>query len=307
MDDLHRLPKFRDSLSYCYVEHARIDRHEKSIALHDKEGLTPLPVAALSVLMLGPGTLITQAAVMTLADNNCLVIWCGEENVRFYACGTGGTRGAAALLHQARLASQEESRLEVVKRMYQMRFGENVDDALTVESLRGREGARVRDAYARASQRTGVEWTGRNYDRGNWASATPVNRALSAANACLYGLCHAAILSCGYSPAIGFIHTGKQLSFVYDIADLYKIELVLPLAFELAQSDPPDLERQVRLRCRDIFRESKLLQQIVPDMQRILAVATEAEEGDNAFADDPARPGELWTPEREKALREGEA
>lgn len=304
MDDLHRLPKFRDSLSCLYLEHARIDRHEKSIAVHDKDGLTPLPAAALSVLMLGPGTTVTQAAITTLADNNCLVIWCGEENVRFYAAGMGGTRSAAALLRQARLASHEDTRLQVVKRMYYLRFGGPVDDALTVETLRGREGARVRDAYARLSAQTGVEWTGRHYDRGNWADATPVNRALSAANACLYGLAHAAILACGYSPALGFIHTGKQLSFVYDIADLYKIELVLPLAFTLAQEDPPQLERQVRLRCRDLFREHKLIQRIVPDIQTVLAADPDTE--DTVYDQDPALPADLWTPEREQALLKGE-
>ena len=301
MDDLHKLPKLRDSLTNIYVEHARIDRHEKSVAVHDQEGVTALPVASLAVLMLGPGTAITQAAVAALADNNCLVVWCGEENVRFYACGTGGTRSAAALLHQARLATDETRRLEVVKRMYRMRFGEPVDEALTVEALRGMEGARVRDAYARLSQQTGVEWTGRRYDRGDWASATPVNRALSAANACLYGLCHAAILAAGYSPALGFIHTGKQLSFVYDLADLYKIELTLPLAFGIAQADPPDLERQVRLRCRDAFREGKLLGRLVPDMQRALAVPDDAWDAEAVLDVDPALPTALWTPEHELA------
>ena len=306
MDDLHRLPKFRDSLSSLYVEHARIDRHEKSIAVHDKEGLMPIPVASLSTLMLGPGTSITQSAVTALADNNCLVIWCGEENVRFYAYGTGGTRSAAALLQQARLASQEDLRLEVVKRMYRMRFAEAVDEVLTVESLRGMEGARVRDAYARLSLKTGVAWTGRNYDRGSWADADPVNRALSCANSCLYGLCHAAILSIGLSPALGFIHTGKQLSFVYDIADLYKLEVTLPCAFEIARENPPHLERQVRLRCRDQFRESRLLQRIIPDIQAALAVSDALLTHGNLFDDDPALPSDLWTPERERAVLEGD-
>lgn len=301
MDDLHRLPKVRDSLSSLYVEHARIDRHEKSIAIHDQDGMTPIPAAALCVLMLGPGTRVTQAAMTALADNNCLVVWCGEENVRFYCYGTGGTRSAAALLHQARLASDEARRLEVVKRMYRMRFAEDVEEALSVESLRGREGVRVREAYARMSLATGVAWTGRNYDRGSWQDADPVNRALSCANSCLYGLCHAAILSLGLSPALGFIHTGKQLSFVYDIADLYKLEVTLPCAFEIARGDPPQMERQVRLRCRDLFRETRLLQRIVPDIQKALAVTDEMLTHGDLFGDDPARPSDLWTPTWEQA------
>jgi len=300
LDDLHKLPKLRDSLSSLYVEHAKIDRHEKSIAIHNADGVTPIPAANLAVLMLGPGTKVTQAAVAALADNNCLVIWCGEENVRFYAFGTGGARGASAIIHQAALVSDEEKRLEVVKRMYIMRFREQLGEHLTVNTLRGMEGARVRDAYARLSRETGVEWTGRNYDRSSWASADPVNRALSCANACLYGICHAGILSAGYSPALGFIHTGKQLSFVYDIADLYKIEIALPVAFASARQNPPDLERTVRLSLRDTFRETRLLQRIIPDIQKALATPNGIENLDEPLEDDPARPTDLWTPEREK-------
>ena len=299
MEDLHQLPQIRDSLSHMYVEHARIDRHEKSIAIHDASGHTPVPAASLAVLMLGPGTNITQAAITSLADNNCLVIWCGEENVRFYASGMGGTRSAYPVLRQARLASDERTRLEVVKRMYRMRFHDSVDELLTVEQLRGMEGVRVREAYARLSRETGVEWTGRNYDRFNWSSADPVNRALSCANACLYGICHAAILATGYSPAIGFVHTGKQLSFVYDIADLYKVEVAIPVAFTIAKDDPPNLERAVRLRCRDVFRETRLLQRIVPDIKKALGGKSTGDEEDFAPDSDPALPTELWTPESE--------
>lgn len=298
LDDLHELPRFRDALSFLYLEHGRIDRHEKSIAFYDQEGMTPVPAASLSVLMLGPGTRITHAAISTLAENNCLVIWCGEENVRFYACGMGGTRSATPLLRQARLASNETTRLEVVKRMYQMRFMEDLDPSLTVEQLRGKEGIRVREAYARASRETGVPWTGRSYDRMDWRSANPVNRALSAANSCLYGLCHAAILSAGYSPAIGFIHTGKQLSFVYDIADLYKVDLTIPLAFKIAADPPPDLERCVRLSLRDIFRETRLVQRIIPDI-RLALNDVEPDEA-SVLDEDPALPTELWTPPSEQ-------
>ena len=299
MDDLHALPKFRDSLSSLYVEHARIDRHEQSIAVHDATGYVPVPAASLAVLMLGPGTNITQSAVAALAENNCLTIWCGEENVRFYASGTGGTRSAAPILLQARLASNETTRLEVVQRMYRMRLGEEFDPTLSVEQLRGLEGVRVRQGYALLSRETGVPWHGRIYDRSDWSAADPVNRAISCANACLYGLCHAAVLATGFSPAIGFVHTGKQLSFVYDIADLYKMEITVPLAFQIALERPGDLERSVRLRCRDIFKTSRLLQRIVPDIRAALGTISGdvAEEfGPDA---DPGLPTDLWSPEEE--------
>lgn len=304
IDDLHQLPKFRDSLTYLYLEHGRIDRHEQSIAFYNEEGMTPVPASALAVLMLGPGTRITHTAIATLADNNCLVIWCGEENVRFYACGMGGTRSSQSLLYQARLASNESSRLEVVKRMYQMRFMEEIDSSFTIQQLRGREGLRVREAYASASRETGVPWTGRSYNRQDWRSADPVNRALSAANSCLYGLCHAAILSAGYSPAIGFIHTGKQLSFVYDIADLYKARLTIPLAFKAAACSPSELERYVRLSLRDTFRETKLVQRIIPDIRLALGQTADAGIDDIPADEDPALPSDLWTPESEAHNKE---
>jgi CRISP-associated protein Cas1 len=296
MDDLRQLPKLRDSLSYLYVEHCRIDREASAIALFDKEGETHVPAASLAILMLGPGTRITHAAVHVLAESNCLVLWCGEQGVRFYAGGLGGTRSAAGLLHQARLVSDPQLRLQVAARMYRMRFQEEVDPNLTLEQLRGWEGRRVRDAYARVSRETGVPWHGRSYERGDWSFADPVNRALSAANACLYGICHAAILALGLSPAMGFIHTGKQLSFVYDIADLYKTTITIPVSFKTVAAEAYPLERAVRLACRDLFREHKLLEQLALDLPRALGL--KAEEADVLYAADvdAGIPGYLWDP-----------
>ncbi len=222
LKNLHALPKVRDSFSYLYVEHARIDRDEKAISITDARGCFPVPCANLTTLMIGPGTSVTHAAVQTLVDNGTLVLWTGEQGVRFYAQGMGETRAARNLLKQAWLSTHEDYRLRVVRKMYEMRFAEQLDVGLTLQQVRGREGIRMRETYAQASRETGVEWTGRSYKRDSWMDADPVNRALSAANSCLYGICQAAIVSAGYSPALGFIHTGKMLSFVYDIGDLYK-------------------------------------------------------------------------------------
>ncbi len=294
MESLHQLPHFDDRLSTLYVEHAVIDRHDKAIAVHQADGTVPIPVASLAVLMLGPGTRITHAAIRALADNNCLAVWCGEAGVRFYAEGLGGSRHSRNLLRQARLATDEVARLQVVVRMYCLRFDEPVAPDLTLQQLRGKEGIRVREAYAEASRATGIPWRGRSYKRNRWDHADPVNRALSAANACLYGLCHAAILSAGYSPALGFIHTGKQLSFVYDVADFYKAELSIPVAFQVVAEGPGDVERRVRLTCRDRFREQKLMRRILPDIRCCLNV--DEPEGVDEFAEDPARPAGLWEP-----------
>jgi CRISPR-associated protein Cas1 len=295
--DLHELPKLRDSMSYLYLEQVRVQQKYKAVEAIDKEGRTLIPAAALSVLMLGPGTTITHAAVKALADNGCLVVWCGEDATRCYAQGGGETRKAYHLLRQAELAADPAKRLEVVKRMYRYRFGdEELDPGLDIFQLRGKEGARVRAAYAQASRTYGVAWHGRRYDRGNWGSGDPVNRALSAAHALLNGLCHAGIVSGGYSPALGFIHTGKQLSFVYDVADLYKVEITIPLAFRLVAESEQRIGPRVRAACREAFRDHKLLKRILPDIDHILDVPDEvlvaAQEADG----DPARPEPLWSP-----------
>jgi len=287
--DLQELPKLRDGLSYLYLEHCIIDQKYKAVEAIDKEhGRTMLPAAALAVLMLGPGTSISHEAVKTLCDNGCSVLWCGEEGVRLYAQGVGETRKGYRLIRQAEMVSDPARRMEVITRMYRFRFDEDLEPDLSLEQVRGYEGVRVRKAYAQASQQYGVPWSGRRYDRQDWSRADPINRALSAANACLNGVCHAAIVSVGYSPGLGFIHTGKQLSFVYDVADLYKTELTVPLAFRLTAESTQNLETRVRHACRDAFRQQQLLTRILPDMDKMLGVVVSIDDESYVADSDPA-------------------
>lgn len=294
--DLRSLPKARDSWSYLYVEHCRIDQDQKAVVVNDVGGRVRVPCAQLSLLMIGPGSTVSHAAMRVLADHGCSVTWTGEEGVRFYAGGLGESRSAANLIRQARLVSDPEARLGVVRRMYETRFAEPLDNRLTLQQIRGREGARVRDAYRRSSAETGVAWAGRNYRRDDWAVADPINRALSAANSCLYGVCHAAVAAAGYAPGLGFIHTGKVLSFVYDVADLYKTDTAIPAAFHAVATDELPLEAAVRHAMRDRFHQTRLLARVVAD----LAYITQARSTDDTI--DPhlaeaAVPGELWDPD----------
>ena len=214
-----------------------------------------------------------------------------------YAVGLGETRSSKNLLRQVRLHSDPELRLQVVRRMYDYRFpGEDLS-GLRLEEIRGREGVRVRESYARASRETGVEWKGREYKSDSWCSADPINRALSAGNSCLYGLCHAAIVASGYSPALGFIHTGKALSFVYDIGDLYKANIVIPAAFRLVADGHGGVETRMRHLLRDRFYESRLLERIVPDLAFLMSGAASAEEQEEDFDANDALPSGLWDPE----------
>lgn len=284
MRTLHELPPFRDRWSYLYLEHGELDQQASGLVFHNAAALTPLPINQLSLLMLGPGTTITHAAVRALATNNCLLAWVGEDGVRLYAHGTGGTFSARRLIFQAKLVSDPAMRLGVAKRMYAKRFPGGDLTGRTIEELRGMEGSRVRTSYGQLATKYRVQWDGRNYDQGDWSAASPVNRALSCANACLYGLCHAAIVSAGYSAGLGFIHTGKLLSFVYDIADLYKTEVTIPAAFRVVATETDGIERKVRLGCRQAFHDAKLMERILPDIAEVLADA----------GDDPGEsPGEL--------------
>ena len=270
MRTLHELPPFRDRWSYLYLEGGELDQTANGLQFRNAARATNIPIHQLSLVMLGPGTTVTHAAVKALAGNNCLLAWTGVDGQRLYAHGTGGTYSSRRLIRQARLVSDEVARTEVAHRMYSKRFpGEDLA-GVTLEQLRGREGFRVRKAYETLAVEHGIKWSGRNYDQTNWSDASPANRALSAANACLYGVCHAAIVSAGYSAGLGFIHTGKMLSFVYDVADLYKTELTVPVAFRQAATNRNELERKVRVACRQAFHDFKLMDRILPDIAEVL-------------------------------------
>jgi CRISPR-associated protein Cas1 len=290
--DLHELPKLRDSMSYIYVEHAIVEQEDLSIIIIQKDGRIPVPIASLTVIFLGPGVSITHAAVKAICDNGCMAIWCGERASRFYAMGMGETRSASNLLRQAKLCTDRDRHLDVVKRMYERRFpGINCEN-LSLKQIRGMEGIRVREAYRQAGKTYGIKWEGRNYKTDRWDDANTVNRALSAANACLYGLCHAAIVTLGYSPGLGFIHTGKILSFVYDVADLYKAQTTIPAAFEVAASNSENLERDVRVVSRRYFRQQNILKRMPEDLDWIFDLIIDDDDDINY-----EMPADLWDDE----------
>jgi CRISPR-associated protein Cas1 len=191
--------------------------------------------------------------------------------VRLYASGQPGGARADRLLWQARLALDDTARLKVVRKMYALRFKEDPPERRSIEQLRGIEGARVRKMYELIARQYRVDWKQRNYDHTEWESGDVPNRCLSAATACLYGVTEAAILAAGYAPAVGFIHTGKPQSFVYDIADIFKFDTVVPVAFRIAATRPHDPTRAVRLACRDAFRQGGILQRIIPTIEEVLA------------------------------------
>lgn len=262
----------KDRISMIFVEYGQIDVKDGAFVVIDKTGVrTHIPVGSVACIMLEPGTRVSHAAVKLAAQVGTLLVWVGEAGVRLYASGQPGGARADRLLYQAKLALDDNLRLKVVRKMYEVRFGEEAPQRRSVDQLRGIEGARVRKLYQLLAKRHGVQWHGRRYDPKDWEKGDVVNQCISAATACLYGISEAAVLAAGYAPAVGFIHTGKPLSFVYDIADLFKFDAVVPMAFKIAARSPAKPDKEVRHACRDIFRESRLLKKIIPLIENVLA------------------------------------
>jgi CRISP-associated protein Cas1 len=266
----------KDRASIAFVEKGNVDVLDGAFVVVDTTGVrVHLPVGGLACLMLEPGARISHAAVTLAARAGTLIVWVGEAGVRLYSAGQPGGARSDRLLLQARLAMNEDARLKIARKMFAIRFGEVAPERRSIDQLRGIEGARVKRLYELLAQKNGVVWRGRNYDRTAWGAGDIPNRCLSAATACLYGLTEAAILAAGYAPAIGFIHSGRPLSFVYDIADLFKFETVVPVAMQVAgqaakgklTTDPVG---EVRRGCRDVFRRTLLLQNIIPTIEDVL-------------------------------------
>lgn len=276
--DLPALPTIRDRLSFLYLEHCMLNRQDGAITVTDARGTVYVPAASLSVLLLGPGTNVSHRAMELIGDAGASVVWVGEHGVRYYAHGRPLTHSARLLIRQAELVSNTRSRVAVARQMYQLRFPNEDVSALTMQQLRGREGSRIRSVYRRASTKTGIPWNGREYDPENFNDSDTINKALSAAHACLYGVIHSVIVALGCSPGLGFVHTGHERSFVYDIADLYKAEITIPIAFQVTALHPEDIGSAVRHQVRDAIADGHILEQSAKDIQRLLLGSESPEE-----------------------------
>ena len=262
----------KDRASMVFVGRAQVDVRDGAFVVIDevKGERMHIPVGSLVCILLEPGTRVSHAAVKLAATVGVLLIWLGEGGVRLYSAGQPGGARSDKLLYQAQLALDDKLRLKVVRYMYALRFGEEPPERRSVEQLRGVEGARVRETYKRLARQHGIKWHGRRYDPNRWDCSDLINKCLSSATACLYGVCEAGILAAGYAPAIGFLHTGKPRSFVYDIADIVKFDTVVPVAFEIAARGSTAPDREVRIACREAFRKSKLLQRLIPLVEDVL-------------------------------------
>lgn len=289
---LSSLVRAQDRLTFLYVEHCVVNRADNAVTITEQRGTVHVPAAALGVLMLGPGSNITHAAVSLLAESRSTCIWVGERGVRYYCHGASLAQSTRLLEAQAKLVSSERTRVKVARKMYEMRFPDEPTAGLTMQQLLGKEGTRVRRAYERESRRTGVAWNGRSYKVTDFDDADEINKALSAANTALYGVVHSVVVALGCSPGLGFVHARNERSFVYDIADLYKVDFTVPLAFDLVAQQVEDVSVAARRGIRDRMKDGKLMKRCVHDI-RTLLLPDEVTVDDNLEVDDIT--SQLWS------------
>lgn len=239
-------PQVKDRYPYVYLEHGRLEVDDSSVKWISADGyVVRLPVATIGSLFLGPGTSVTHAAMHAVGSSGCTVCWTGAESLSFYAYGMPPTADTEPLYRQCRLAFNPSSRVEVARRMFSLRFPYADLEGKSLQAMMGMEGVRVRRLYADLSEKYGVEWQGRAYVQGRPTEGNPANRALTFLNQLLYGICTSSLLALGYSPRIGFIHSGSPMPFVYDLADLYKSDLTIDLAFKLVSEGADVFDRHV--------------------------------------------------------------
>ncbi|WP_369185395.1 type I-E CRISPR-associated endonuclease Cas1e [Streptomyces sp. Y1] len=292
------LPRVADSLSFLYLDMVRIVQDDTGVCAqiqvdNQRTDTVYIPTAAISCVLLGPGVSITTRALATLARHNTSVVCTGSGAVRAYAGILPDSLTTHWLEQQVTAWAEPATRLDVATRMYRMRFHDDVPEGTTLAQLRGLEGQRMKALYRLLAQQHGIGRFRRNYHPDQWHQQDPVNLALSAANTCLYGVVHAALLALGCSPALGFVHAGTQHAFVYDIADLYKARTTLPVAFSLHAADNP--EQDARRKFREDLRLLRLMPRIVKDIQTLLTPDAEVDEDASERHD--VRLVHLWDPQ----------
>lgn len=276
--EISELSKASDRVTFLYLEHAKLNRIDSAISVIDSTGTVYIPAAIISVLFLGPGVDVTHRAMELMGEAGMAVVWVGEDGVRQYAHGRSLNHSSILLQAQANLVSNTRSRLAVARKMYQMRFPGMDVSGLTMQQLRGKEGARIRKVYQEQSDKTGVAWSRREYKVDDFEASTPINQALTAAHQALYGLSYSVIVALGASAGLGFIHTGHDLSFVYDFSDLYKAEYSIPIAFEVVKEyGKEDVSSHTRHAMRDVFKDGKLIERMVKDLKYLLDIKDQSE------------------------------
>lgn len=266
------LPQVKDKYPFLYLERGRLEIDDSSVKWIDADGnVVRLPVSTINTLLLGPGTSVTHEAIKTATSANCSVSWVGEDSLLFYAAGFLPTADTRNLKRQVALAADEDSALKVARAMFAKRFPDAELADKSLNSMMGMEGNRVRALYQQKAEQYGVGWNGRQFVPGKFELSDLTNQILTSTNAALYGILCSAVHAMGYSPHIGFIHSGSPLPFVYDLADLYKEPLCIDLAFYLTREMAGRYDKH---KVSDEFRKRviniDLLSQVTVDVKELM-------------------------------------
>ncbi len=159
--------------------------------------------------------------------------------------------------------------------MYAFRFGRTLPHR-DITVLRGIEGGRVKAMYKHYAQQYGIPWRGRRYDRQNPGANDIPNQALNHAATFVEAAVDVAVAAVGALPPLGFIHEDSSNAFTLDIADLWRDEVTVPLAFSVARKamDDPEilLEREIRFTASAWFRKRKVIPAMIERIKELLHV-----------------------------------
>ena len=266
------LPQVKDKYPFIYLERGRLEVDDSSVRWVDADAnVVPLPVGMLNTLLLGPGSTVTHDAVRTAAASNCNICWVGEDSLIFYAAGLVTTANTRNFQRQVQLAHDPKKSHEIARKMFERRFPQMNLKGKSLQEMMGMEGRRIRDLYQKTAQEYHVGWKGRRFKPGKFELSDLTNKILTATNAALYGIICSAIHSMGYTPHIGFIHSGSPLPLVYDMADLYKDQLCIDLAFFLTRELAGHYDKyKVAAAFRERIIELNLLQLFSQDLNSLL-------------------------------------
>src|SRR5690554_4421916 len=221
-----------------------------------------IPYQTISMILLGPGTTITHDVLRIMARQGTLIAAVGEGGVKFYTAPPMGTGRSKIARAYAIFWADEEMRVRIARRMYAFRF-QSAFPHEDISVLRGMEGSRMRETYKILADRYGIDWSGRRYDRQNPTVADLPNQAINHAATFVEAAADIAVAAVGALPPLGFIHEESSNAFTLDIADLWRVELTLPLAFSVAArvaKEPGEpLEREIRKEAAAWFRRHKLI------------------------------------------------
>jgi len=266
------LPQVKDKYPFIYLERGRLEIDDSSIMWIDSErNVVRLPVATINTILLGPGTSVTHEAVKIAAASNCSICWVGEDSLLFYAVGVLSTANTRNLIRQMKFAADSKKSLKIARKMFALRFSKAELKGKTLKEMMGMEGYRIRKIYQEKAQHYGVGWKGRKFTPGRMELSDVTNQVLTSTNAALYGILCSVVNAMGYSPHIGFIHSGSPLPFIYDLSDLYKEYLTIDLAFALSKEMAGIYNKHI---VSEAFRkrviEINLLSQIPKDIDNLI-------------------------------------